>query len=89
MDAPRLTHEDVYASFVPTSEELALSALGQISADDVLDALGVETFRSEDFCVWVAERTSGRIRRANREEVQLHEQSVYDYHYAEAEAGII
>jgi hypothetical protein len=94
--------------YIPTEEERLLSLLGatdtqgfMVSADCVLEALGIETFRLDGLPGVVVKPAKSPYQRmfdesylrdcrpATKDETQLHEISVHDYHLQEAIAGIL
>lgn len=87
--------------YIPTEEERLLSLGGAVSADELLRALGIETFRLEGVAGVVAKPLNSPFTRlfdedyfrdcrpATKEETRLHEQAVHDYHIAEWHAGVL
>lgn len=81
--------------YIPTQEERLLSMLGFLSAEQVLEALGISTYRDESYRVVVVPRGTKPLdesvepRLATDDEIKLHEKAVWDYHMEEAAAGLI
>jgi hypothetical protein len=87
--------------YIPTEEERLLSMVGMVSADEMLEALGVETFRLDITGGVIAkpknsphqalfdDKFLSDCRPATKEETALHERSVHDYHIAEYHAGVL
>lgn len=81
--------------YIPTEEERLLSLVGFVSAEEILTAMGISTFRDETGAV-LARPASSKLgfdysdcRPATKEEAALHERAVFDYHTEEAACGLI
>lgn len=82
--------------YIPTEEERLLSLVGFVSAEEILSAMGISTFRDETGAVIARPRDSklglfdyADCRPATKEEAKLHEQACHDYLMEEAAAGLI
>jgi hypothetical protein len=83
--------------YIPTEEERLLSLVGFVSADEILDAMGITTFRLDGVEGVVVKPKDSKLgffdysdcRPATKEETELHEQACRDYWMEEAAAGLI
>jgi len=81
--------------YIPTEEERLLSLVGFVPAEDILHAMGITTFRMDGFPGAVAQPIGDKfhdmtnVRPATKEETQLHEMAVREYHEDEAACGLI
>jgi len=84
-----------FEKYIPTEEELALSLVGFVDAEDILHAMGVTTFRLEGISGVVAQPIGDKffdmtnVRPATSLETELHEIAVREYHENEAACGLI
>lgn len=79
--------------YIPTEEEKLLSLVGFVPAEDILHAMGITTWRLNG--VVVVQPISDKfldmtnVRPATKEEAELHELAVREYHENEAACGLI
>ena len=82
--------------YIPTEEERLMSLVNVVGVDDVLMALGIETFRL-DGVEGVVVQPAGtgilydyaKMRPATKDETEMHERSVREGHELEAACGLI
>jgi len=81
--------------YIPTEEERLMSLVDVVGVDNVLMALGIETFRLDGVPGVVVQPAGSKLfdfdkmRPATKDETALHERSVREGHELEAACGLI